>query len=115
MSFKVQNWPAYEAGLRGRGSLTLWIEETALECRQTCGPSGHARWIGDPDKPDGARGIQWLETKHGAKARRKWRKLHLAVDAASGMIVAQTVTVRTPTTHPRWRRCSIRLMVGLVG
>jgi hypothetical protein len=35
---------------------------------------------------------QWLEAKHGAKPRRKWRKLHLAVDAASGMIVAQTLT-----------------------
>src|SRR5271167_4238108 len=35
---------------------------------------------------------QWLEAKHGAKSRRKWRKLHLAVDAASGMIVAQTLT-----------------------
>jgi hypothetical protein len=23
MSFKVRNWPAYEAGLRRRGSLTL--------------------------------------------------------------------------------------------
>jgi len=30
--------------------------------------------------------------KHGARARRSWRKLHLAVDAASGMIVAQTLT-----------------------
>ena len=29
---------------------------------------------------------------NGAKSRRKWRKLHLAVDAASGMIVAQTLT-----------------------
>jgi transposase len=35
---------------------------------------------------------QWLEAKHGAKSRRKWRKLHLAVDAASGMIVAETLT-----------------------
>ncbi len=35
---------------------------------------------------------QWLEAKHGTKSRRKWRKLHLAVDAASGMIVAQTLT-----------------------
>src|SRR5450631_3565889 len=35
---------------------------------------------------------QWLEAKHGMKSRRKWRKLHLAVDAASGMIVAQTLT-----------------------
>ena len=35
---------------------------------------------------------QWLEAKHGVKSRRKWRKLHLAVDAANGMIVAQTLT-----------------------
>jgi hypothetical protein len=35
---------------------------------------------------------QWLEAKHGAKSRRTWRKLHLAVDAASGIIVAQTLT-----------------------
>jgi hypothetical protein len=35
---------------------------------------------------------QWLEAKHGAKSRRKWRKLHLAVDATSGKIVAQTLT-----------------------
>jgi hypothetical protein len=35
---------------------------------------------------------QWLEAKHGAKSRRTWRKLHLAVDAATGIIVAQTLT-----------------------
>jgi Transposase DDE domain len=35
---------------------------------------------------------QWLEARHGAKSRRKWCKLHLAVDAASGMIVAQMST-----------------------
>ena len=44
MSFKVQNWPAYEAGLRRRGSLTLWIEDGALEHWQTCGPDGQARY-----------------------------------------------------------------------
>ena len=27
---------------------------------------------------------QWLEAKHGVKSRRKWRKLHLAVDADNG-------------------------------
>jgi hypothetical protein len=43
MSFNVQNWPADEAGLRRRGSLTLWIEDAALECWQTMGPSGQAR------------------------------------------------------------------------
>ena len=44
MSFKVQNWPAYEAGLRRRGSLTLWIEDSALEHWQSCGPGGQARY-----------------------------------------------------------------------
>ena len=159
MSFKVENWPAYEAGLRRRGSLTLWIEDEALECWQTIGPGGQARYkgaailtslmlrmafklalrqteglmmsvltlmdlpISAPDHstvsrravrlpviqptsvPHGPLHVlidstglqvygagQWLEAKHGAKSRRKWRKLHLAVDAASGMIVAQTLT-----------------------
>jgi hypothetical protein len=40
MSFKMRNWPEYEAGLRRRGSLALWIEDTTLECWQTCGPGG---------------------------------------------------------------------------
>ena len=44
MAFKVQNWPAYEAGLRRRGSLTLWIEDAALACWQTFGPNGQARY-----------------------------------------------------------------------
>jgi transposase len=159
MSFKVRNWPAYEAGLRRRGSLTLWIEDAALECWQTVGPSGQARYTGAaiqtslmlraafklplrqieglmtsvlslmgltisapdhttvsrravtlpalqaPSIPHGPLHVlidstglqvygagQWLEAKHGAKSRRTWRKLHLAVDAASGMIVAQTLT-----------------------
>jgi hypothetical protein len=159
MSFKVRNWPAYEAGLRRRGSLTLWIEDAALECWQTIGPDGQARYtdaaiqtslmlrtafklalrqtedlmtsvltlmcltLSAPDHttvsrravtrpviqpasiPQGPLHVlidstglqvhgagQWLEAKHGAKSRRTWRKLHLAVDAAIGMIVAQTLT-----------------------
>ena len=35
---------------------------------------------------------QWLEAKHGAKSRRTWRKLYLAVDADSGMIVAHVLS-----------------------
>lgn len=35
---------------------------------------------------------QWLDEKHGAKSRRTWRKLHLAVDADTGMIAAQVLT-----------------------
>ena len=159
MAFKVRNWPEYEAGLRRRGSLTLWIEDGALRQWQTLGPGGQARYtdaaiqttlmvrtafrlalrqteglmasvitlmdltISVPDHstisrravtlpviqpasvPDGplhllidSTGLQvygagqWLEAKHGARSRRKWRKLHLAVDAANGMIIARTLT-----------------------
>jgi len=159
MAFKVRNWPEYEAGLRRRGSLTLWIEDAALDHWQTFGPGGQARYkdaaiqttlmvrtafrlglrqteglmasvltlmdltISAPDHstisrravtlpviqpasvPHGplhllidSTGLQvygagqWLEAKHGAKSRRRWRKLHLAVDADNGMIVARTLT-----------------------
>jgi hypothetical protein len=44
MSFKVRNWPAYEAGLRQRGSLTLWTEDAALGGWQSTGPGGQARY-----------------------------------------------------------------------
>jgi hypothetical protein len=43
MAFKVQTGPAYEAGLRRRGSPMLWIEDVALACWQTTGPGGQAR------------------------------------------------------------------------
>ncbi|SCB38947.1 Transposase DDE domain-containing protein [Rhizobium miluonense] len=35
---------------------------------------------------------QWLEEKHGARSRRSWRKLHLALDADSGEIIAHVMT-----------------------
>jgi hypothetical protein len=34
MTFKVTNWREYEAGLRRRGSLTLWVDDAAIAgCR----------------------------------------------------------------------------------
>ena len=35
---------------------------------------------------------EWLQENHGVKARRTWKKLHMAVDADSGMIMASTLT-----------------------
>jgi hypothetical protein len=35
---------------------------------------------------------EWLQKKHGVRARRAWRKLHLAVDADTGMVIAATLT-----------------------
>jgi hypothetical protein len=31
MPFKVTNWAEYEAGLRRRGSLTMWVTEVAID------------------------------------------------------------------------------------
>jgi len=37
---------------------------------------------------------EWLIEKHGTKKRRSWKKLHVGMDAASGRIVAATLTGR---------------------
>ena len=167
---KVTNWPAYETGLRQRGSLTIWFTDEAIEAwvaepRTTRG--GQPRYsslailaaltlravfrlayrqaeglIGSimhllglelrvpdhttlsrrsatldvprPSRPgvgtDGraepmhllvdSTGLklcgpgEWLVEKHGTKTRRSWRKLHLAIDAATGRIVAASLTAK---------------------
>ena len=35
---------------------------------------------------------EWLQEKHSQKSRRSWRKLHLAVDLNTGLIVASILT-----------------------
>jgi Transposase DDE domain len=159
--YRVQNWPAYEAGLKRRGELTLWLDEAALarwQAPRRTTPGGQARYsdaaielvlilrlvfhlalrqaegfatsvlrlLGqDLRVPDHttlsrrSRGFagrrpkviphgplhlvvdstglklfgqgEWDEEKYG-RARRSWRKLHLAVDAETGEIVAGTLT-----------------------
>jgi len=37
---------------------------------------------------------EWLVEKHGTKARRFWRKLHIGMDADTGQIVAATLTTK---------------------
>jgi hypothetical protein len=185
MAFKVRNWPAYEVGLRRRDSLTLLTEDAALECWQTLGPGGQARYtdvaiqtslmlrtafkralqhtkglitsvlalmgvmLSAPDHstvsrrsmtlpvtrpvsvPQGPLQVlidstglqvygagQWLEAKHGAKSRRTWHKLQLAVEAATGMIVAQTLTDQDADDPSQVgpllnQSCSIRLAIRL--
>jgi len=156
MKFKVTNWAEYDAGLRRRGSLTLWVTAKAiagwqapprptaggqscysdlaietglmlrlafhLPLRQTEGLMASVFELmgvplATPDHstlsrramtmtsiskgrrlPDGpvhllidSTGLkvygagEWLQEKHGVRARRTWRKLHLAVDADTGI------------------------------
>jgi hypothetical protein len=166
---KVTNWPAYDASLRQRGSLTVWFTDEAiaawraeprttrggqpwyselailtaltlravyrLALRQTEGLIGSLmRLLGldlpVPDhttlsrraatlevpRPRSSSGLdagreaepvhllvdstglklcgagEWLIEKHGTKARRSWRTLHLGVDADTGQIVATALT-----------------------
>lgn len=160
--YTVTNWQTYEAGLRQRGSLTIWFTEEAVAAwravpRTT--PGGQARYsalaiettlilsavfhqplrqteglVGSllelmglelpvPDHTTLSRrartlavaphartasgsvhllvdstGVklsgpgEWLVEKHGTQHRRAWRKLHLGVDAETGLIVASSLT-----------------------
>ncbi len=159
--YRIRNWREYEAGLKRRGDLTLWLDEAAIAgwhaSRRTT-PGGQARYsdlaielvlilrlvfhlalrqaegfassvlrllgldLPVPDHttlsrrgrafanrrphlfPHGplhllldSTGLklfgkgEWDGEKHG-RARRSWRKLHLAVDAEGGEIVASVLT-----------------------
>ena len=159
---RITNWPAYEAGLRRRGDLTFWFDETALSgwqaprrtsrggqpvyadmaievvltlrlvfhlalrqaegfirsvlhlmgleiavpdhstlSRRGRGFAGRQSRAVRHDRPVhvvlDSTGLQifgqgeWDAEKHGRKPRR-WRKLHLAVDAETGETVAHVLT-----------------------
>jgi hypothetical protein len=160
---RVTNWSEYDAALRQRGSLTIWVSDEAiagwqaeprttpggppsssdlaittaltlravfrLALRQTEGLIGSLLQLlgldlAVPDhstlsrraetlqvpRPRSGSGSEplhllvdstglrlcgpgeWLVEKHGSKARRSWRKLHLGVDADTGRIVASALT-----------------------
>ena len=53
---------------------------------------------------------EWLQEKHGARARRTWRKLHLLIEAETHEIVASELTANM-VTHARsegWLRLDLR-------
>jgi len=166
MKYSVRNWREYDAALRARGSLTMWVTPDAMALwaaqprstpggqsfysdlaietslmlrlvfrqalRQTEGlmasifellkvelkapdhstvsrramrlksiskrcalpalPAGPAHILIDSTGLKVFGAGEWLQEKHGQKSRRSWRKLHLAVDASTGLIVASILT-----------------------
>jgi hypothetical protein len=52
---------------------------------------------------------EWLIEKHGARARRRWRKSHLGVDADTGEIVAADLTSNDVDDGSRSAICSTKL------
>src|SRR6187401_3294888 len=117
--YRVTNWPEYEAALIRRGSVTVWLTEEAVAAwhapatgerggqpvyseiaietglalrlvfhqplRQT---EGLLRSIGLKIYGEG----EWLDQKHGVRSRRRWRKLHVGIDAGTHDIVASELT-----------------------
>lgn len=161
--YKIGRWAEYDASLRRRGSLTLWITDEAIagwEATPRLTPGGQPHYsnlaieaglllrlafnlplrqteglmasvfdlmnlsLGIPDHstlsrramkmascskgcrlPEGpvhvlidSTGLkvygagEWVQEKHKVRARRTWRKLHLAVDSDTGLIMAATLT-----------------------
>ncbi len=118
---RVTNWPAYEAGLRARGSLTVWFTAEAIgawraERRTTRGgqPRYSALAITTALTLRTVFHLALRQTEGltasivGTRTRRGWRKLHLAIDADTGLIVASELTDKVPTMAHRLARCSTR-------
>jgi hypothetical protein len=78
---KTTNWAEYNASLKARGSLTIWLDKdmrvqwpyrastTALDLLVD---STGIQFLGKGE---------WKRKKHGAEYRRQWRKVHLGIDA----------------------------------
>jgi IS5 family transposase len=156
--YRIRNWPAYNAALIGRGSLTLWVDDEAIRSWRYTGPTQRGAQYRYADAAStcvltlravyhlalrAAEGLaqsvfallevalpvpsystlsrraaevavalgalprsgpvhlvidssgfkvygegEWKVRQHGWSKRRTWRKLHLAVDEATGEIVA---------------------------
>lgn len=160
--YRATNWPAYEAGLRRRGDLTLWLDQDAVAgwtAPRRSTPGGQPRYSDlaielvltlrlvfhlalrqaegfarsvlalfglelrvpdhttlsrrgrafagrQPRVPAGGVPVhlvldstglelfgqgEWCADKHG-RARRRWLKLHIGVDATTGEIAAHVLT-----------------------
>ena len=79
--YRVRNWADYETGLQRRGALTVWLSDAALEGWRApaTGRPGVAVHVGHLRKPP---------------KRRVWRKLHLAINADTGEVLASDLTSR---------------------
>jgi hypothetical protein len=77
--YRVRNWAEYEAGLRRRGDLSFRRLATDRPIHLLIDSTGLRIHVGHLRKPP---------------KRRAWRKLHLAVDADTGEIVASDLTGR---------------------
>jgi len=71
-AYRIRNWPQYNAALRARGSLTLWVDEEALRAWRYTGPR--------------QRGAQYVYADAAIKCVLTLRAVyHLALRATEGL------------------------------
>ena len=122
--YRVRNWAEYEAGLQKRGDVIVWLSDDALDSWRAppSGKPGGQRTVDlpIPDHTTLSRRLKSLRVSgfrlptdrplhllidstglrihvgHMQKPprNRAWRKLHIAVDADTGQIVASDLTAR---------------------
>ncbi|TPG90033.1 IS5 family transposase [Pseudomonas caspiana] len=79
----------------GRGRPSHWLRSAGLKrLIKPAGPEGALNVLIDSTGLKVFGAGQWVQEKHGAKSRRGWRKLHIAVDVESFSIVAHTLTTQ---------------------
>jgi hypothetical protein len=67
----------------------MTMKSISKECRL---PEGPVHVLIDSTGLKGYGAGEWLQEKHEVRARHDWRKLHLAVNAETGMVMASTLT-----------------------
>ena len=89
--YKTTNWPQYNAALKARGSLTLWLDSDMQWLAAPSGKRGRQHLLSDAGIKFLGEG-EWKCKKHGPEYRRQWRKVHLGIDAQTLEIRAIEVT-----------------------
>ena len=88
---KVTNWPAYEASLRQRGSLTVWFTDAAVEA-----------WAAEPRTTRG--GQAWyspLAILTALTLRAVFRLAYRQTEGLIGSVISVLgLALRVPTTPP---------------
>jgi len=95
--YRVTNWRVYEAELRRRGGLTLWLDRDATTPMHLVLDSTGLELFG--------RG-EWCAAKHG-RARRRWLKLYIGVG-----VVHRSQIETAPPALPTSGSLYIPLAVG---
>ncbi|QQG29566.1 IS5 family transposase [Pectobacterium carotovorum] len=125
--FKITNWSAYNNALRQRGSLTVWLDESAIAAwTDNAQPEGRGRPLHYSEISHlviDSTGLkvfgegEWKVRQYGTDKHRVWRKRHLAADSVtheticadlslSGTTDAQALPVLINQTHRKIKQAS---------